>query len=84
MIWDQDERGWSVPVKSLANLGYCVNEYVVKHIPVVGTSVDFLFPAKSTKLSTVAHFAIEGVLGNIESKIIRNDDMILFEKDHSQ
>jgi hypothetical protein len=31
---------------------------------------DFLYPAKSVRLDTVTHFAIEGVLGNLgEDKI---------------
>lgn len=44
--------------------------------------VDWLFPAHSVKLSTVTHFAIEGVLGNLEEKIITNDMLLKYEEEH--
>lgn len=45
-------------------------------------ATDFLFPAKPTKLETVGHFAIEGVMGNLDSethKIIGPEMLIEYE-----
>lgn len=45
---------------------------------------DFLFPAHSTKLETVGHFAIESVMGNLDPekyRSIRNATMLAYEKD---
>lgn len=42
------------------------NEQVIKNLP-FNQSIDFLFPAKPTKLETVSHFAIEGVMGNLDT-----------------
>ena len=53
-----------------------------KKLPIHST-IDFLFPAKSTKLESVGHFAIEGVMGNldpVEHKIMNDVDFIDFEK----
>jgi len=48
------------------DLAWFMNEKVVQKIPGGGV-IDFLFPEKSTKLESVGHFAIEGVMGNIDA-----------------
>ena len=50
-----------------------------------GKKLDFLFPAKSVRLSTVTHFAIEGVMGNLGTdgqKIIVNETLIKYDNEH--
>ena len=63
----------------LVNLAWFIGEKAVKPVPVLGSAVDFLFPAKSVQLATVSHFAIEGALGNINEKIVRNQVLIDYE-----
>ena len=42
--------------------------------------MDFLFPARSVRLSTVAHFAEEGVLGKLgDQKVITNEQLLKYE-----
>ena len=77
-IADKDHRWWSQPVRQVNDCLWALNENIAKKMP-FGDKVDFLFPAKSTQLSTVAHFAIEGVQGKLTEKVITNDIMILYE-----
>ncbi|CDW89390.1 UNKNOWN [Stylonychia lemnae] len=77
-IYDFSHRWWSLPLKIGVDSAWMLNEKVYKHSP-FSKQTDFLFPAKSTKLSTVAHFAIEGALGRNENKIITNEQMIKYE-----
>ena len=62
-VVDAKMRNWSPPLGVAVDLLYYGNEYVAKQIPVVGPASDWLFPAKSTKLATVYHFAQLGVFG---------------------
>ena len=81
-IYNKDHRGWSIPLMYGVDLAWWMNENVGKKLPIHST-IDFLFPAKSTKLESVGHFAIEGVMGNldpVEHKIINDVDFIDFEK----
>jgi hypothetical protein len=71
-VVDKDHRSWSPPLGKLVDLAWFVGEKAVKPIPVLGPATDFLFPAKSVQLATVCHFAIEGALGLLDEKIIRN------------
>ena len=47
---------------------------------------DFLYPAKSVKLTTVAHFAIQGALGHLPSDqpIISNQTLLDYEAKDKQ
>jgi hypothetical protein len=78
-IWDKENRSWSVPLKIVCDLFYQMNESVYKKTP-LSKQIDFLIPAKSTRLSTVGHFSIDGALGKLSEKIIINDIMIDYEK----
>lgn len=71
-IVDYDYRSWSAPLGKLVDVAWLVGDKAIKPIPVVGKTFDFLFPAKSVKLATVSHFAIEGALGLIDEKIVHN------------
>lgn len=77
-IYDKNHRWWSMPLKTAVDLAWLMNEKVYKKTP-FAKQVDFLFPAKSVQLSTVAHFAIEGAMGNTNEKIITNDMLLEFE-----
>ena len=71
-VVDKDSRSWSPPLGKLVDLAWFVGEKAIKPIPVIGSATDFLFPARSVKLATVCHFAIEGALGLVEEKVVRN------------
>lgn len=81
-IYNSEHRGWSIPLMYGVDLAWFMNENVGKKLP-FHSAIDFLFPAKSTKLESVGHFAIEGAMGNLspeEHKIINSEDFIEFEK----
>ena len=63
-IVDKDYRWWSVPLGYAVDLAWYMNEKICKPLPFANMT-DFLFPAKSVKLSTVSHFAEEGVFGQL-------------------
>jgi hypothetical protein len=63
-IVDKDYRWWSVPLGYAVDLAWYMNEKICKPLP-FSSMTDFLFPAKSVKLSTVSHFAEEGVFGQL-------------------
>ena len=71
-VVDKDSRSWSPLLGKLVDLAWFVGEKAIKPIPVIGSATDFLFPAKSVQLATVCHFAIEGALGLVEEKVVRN------------
>eukprot|EP00347_Sterkiella_histriomuscorum_P014571 403360372 len=79
-IVDKNHRWWSIPLSLGVNMAYYLNEKVNKHLP-FSKSTDFLFPAHSTQLSTVAHFAIEGALGKNDTKILTNETLIKYENE---
>ena len=58
-------------------------EKFYKNMP-FANKIDFLFPAKSVKLSTVAHFAIEGAMGRNTEKILKNEVLIKYEAEHTK
>ena len=64
-IVDQQHRWWSIPLSFGVNVSWWLNSRVIQPYLPLGSKIDFLFPAKSVQLSTVAHFAIEGVMGNL-------------------
>ena len=78
-IWNKEHRGWSIPLRYGCEALYWINENIGKKTP-LNSATDFLFPAKPTKLETVGHFAIEGVMGNIDDKIVTPEMMIEYEK----
>ena len=63
-IWNKEHRGWSIPLRYGCEVLYQINENIGKKTP-LNSATDFLFPAKPTKLETVAHFSIEGVRGKL-------------------
>ena len=65
-IVDREHRIWSVALGAIQDLQYCIETPMVKYLP-GGKYIDFLVPAKSTQLSTVAHFSILGALGQNEN-----------------
>jgi len=54
-VVDGSHRVWSPPLGVAVDLLYNLNELVVKKTPLAAPT-DFLFPAKSTKLSTIGYF----------------------------
>lgn len=80
-IWSKEEKSWTATVKTMSDLMANTYTAMAKVVPLY-KQVDWLFPAHSVKLSTVTHFAIEGVLGNLEEKIITNDMLLKYEEEH--
>lgn len=78
-IVDSDHRSWSPALGAIVDLAYLINVKAVQPVPVVGPAIDFLFPAKSVRLSQVAHFAIQGALGKTENAIIDNQTMYTYQ-----
>ena len=77
-IWDSKYRWWSVPLHYAVDLAWYVGD-LQKNLP-FSRSTDFLYPAKSVRLSTVAHFCQEGVMGNLgNEQVFANDILLKFE-----
>lgn len=56
---------------------FLLNEMIFKKVP-GGHLIDFLFPAKSNQLSTIADLATEAVVGNLDletNNIVTNADL---------
>ena len=72
-VYDLKHRPWSIPLKfyvdlfaKLEDLAVRDNERLRKMLADLGV------PAKSVPLSSVAHFAIEGALGRVDTPIVEN------------
>ena len=81
-IYNKEHRGWSIPLMYGVDLAWYMNENVGKKLP-FANAIDFLFPAKSTKLESVGHYSIEGAMGNLDQnkhRIVTPEDFIEFEK----
>ena len=56
-VWDPTgHRWWSIPLHYGVDLAWWMNEKIAKQLP-FSSYLDFLFPAKSIRLSTLTHFA---------------------------
>lgn len=85
-IYNMEYRSWSIPLMYGCELLYQMNDKVVKHTP-LASILDPVFTAKPTKLETVSHFAIEGVMGNLKADekidgIVTPEIMIKYEAEH--
>lgn len=56
MVIDKEHRPWSVPIKYPVDILWGLNENVMSKLP-GHAAIDFLFPARSTYLSTIYKFA---------------------------
>ena len=68
VIVNDKYRWWSTPVSKANDLVYAIQEKGLKKVmPNMLTNViDPLFPAPSTQLTTIAHFALKGIKGENE------------------
>jgi len=76
-IVNREHRIWSTPLALLVDFAFHLNELIFKRVP-GGHLIDFLFPAKSNQLSTIADLAAEGVMGNLDldkNNIVTNADL---------
>ena len=81
-IYNKEYRWWSIPLKVFVDFAWWMNERVAKQLP-FGSYFDFLFPAKSVRLSTLTKFAIDGVMGDLkDQKVIRNEVLIKYDNEH--
>ena len=81
-IYNSQYRWWSIPLKGFVDLAWWMNENIAKKLP-FGSYVDFLFPAKSIRLSTLARYAVDGVMGGLkDQKVIRNEVFIRYDNEH--
>jgi len=81
LIWSTRDRRWTYLMKFPVDLLHHVGDKVVGKIPIVNY-LEFLFPAHTTEINTVGHYAIEAVMGNLdhtESSIISNETLNAYE-----
>jgi hypothetical protein len=80
LVVDSAHRNWSVPLSYPCDLLWMLNEKVVSKLP-GSSAIDFLFPARSTQLSTVHHFASLGALGKRSGMdhVVGLDELNAFE-----
>lgn len=77
-IVDKDERAWSAPLAPVVDLISNLNDSIVKKTP-LSKPLDFLFPAHSTKLATIAEVAIAAAHGEVETQIWNNELLLKYE-----
>lgn len=81
-VYNGQHRSWSVPLMYGVDLLWHLNDKTAKFNP-LQKQIDFLIPAKSTKLDSVGHFAIEGAMGNLDPekyKVVGPEAFMEFEK----
>lgn len=78
-IVQPNDRSWSPIVACLNNIGYNINEAVVKKTP-LSSHLDFLFPAHSTPLETIAEVAVGAAHNELPPQIWTNDMLLNFQK----
>ena len=77
-ITSLNERAWSIPLKVGVDVASFMNDKIFKNLPGAGV-VDYLMPAKSISLDTVAEAAIQAVNRDIDVEIISNDNLNDYE-----
>lgn len=77
-ITSQSERVWSLPLKVAVDLSFEMNQRLFRHLP-GAKMVDYLMPARSIKLDTVAEAAIQAVNGDMHADIINNNALNEYE-----
>ena len=83
-IWDPSHRWWSIPRHYGVDIAWWMNENIARQLP-FSSYYDFLFPAKSIRLSTLAHFVDQGVTGSLgDTKVVRNEALIQYEAENPQ
>lgn len=70
-VVDYQHRSWSVPLSYGVDFAFRAGE-LCKSLPLV----DYFSPARSVPLANVAHFAILGAMGQTESPIIYNQEIV--------
>jgi hypothetical protein len=66
------------------DIAWWLNENIARQLP-FSSYYEFLFPAKSIRLSTLAHFVDQGVNGSLgDTKVVRNEALIKYEDENPQ
>jgi nucleoside-diphosphate-sugar epimerase len=73
-VVDQRDRSWSVPLSYGVNLVNFVEKSLFDKVFPLGEKLQL--PAHETQLSTLAHYAASGALGNMEGKIYPNSYLL--------
>ena len=77
-VYNKKERGWSIPLKLLVDIGYHANTQIVSKVPGLGSAVDFLFPAKSVSLETVGDVSVRSAVRDLDSQLWTNDMLLSY------
>jgi nucleoside-diphosphate-sugar epimerase len=74
-VVNKEERSWSVPLAIPVNILYNLNDCIAK--TPLGKPLDFLFPAHTTKLETIAEIAMWGAQGDFGDIDYWTNEMLL-------
>ena len=85
VVLNTEHRWWGRPVGMGNDLVWWLDETLCKPILPKGIcdATDFLIPARSTQLSTIEHFTLQGIKGECEHSVIGPAEYIAFETKQS-
>ena len=74
LVWHQNQRQWSFPLKVATDLGYLINRDIVSKVA-PGALQGILPQSSSIKLDNLSDFAIKGAMGQLSRTIYTNEEM---------
>ena len=77
-IVDGKERVWSPYLGCFVNIAYNLNEGILQKTP-LGKPLDFLFPAHTTPLQSIADIAVEAAHNKLPPQLWNNDMILDYE-----
>ena len=82
VILNAEHRWWGTPVGIGNDVAWWIDETLCKPIlpRAITDKTDFLIPARSTKLATIEHFVLKGIVGECEPSVIGPAQYIPFEQ----
>jgi hypothetical protein len=77
LVWNLNERKYTIPLKVATDIGYYFNENVIKKVSPQSPLASILPQSSSINLSLLSDYAIKGALGKLteEQTIWTNEDM---------
>ena len=86
-VWNYEQRAWSLPLKYACDITHNLREGIFSKIISKSSFLDQFFPAHSTKLETLARFAVQGAVGELQKihkGIVSNELMLTYERTTSE
>ena len=76
LVWSENERAWTVPIKLATDFGYALNKNVISNLPGNQVIQGFLPQSESIHLRVLSDFVIKGALGELDNnKVWSNEEM---------